>query len=480
MPLLPGVLRQGRQEPTYSLRPPEAGNRFQELEAFATVGGFRFLDWQRLVVCAWVGVDEYGHWAARSCGVHVPRQNGKTLGTTVPRMNWGACALNELVLYTSHLQKTSTETFEDVASFFDQKKFRKYLKAIRTALGREEVQFKNGGKIKFLARTRNGGRGQHADLLVFDEDQELTDEQQASFLPCLAASSNPQILYTGTPPGDGAPGTVARRVRERALEGATHTAYAEWSVDELGDVHDRERWYQANPSLGVLIQESTVETEALDMAADTFARERLGWWSPTVTEQAVEPVIDPKAWGECANPDPDRTSNPILKGVGVKFSPDGSRLAIAVCVKPKDGKPFIEIAKAGSTSAGTRWVARWLLDRRDRIASVAIDGKRGERCIQLLNDEKFPKQALRTPGSRDVAAACSMLVDAVEAREIEHYGQADLDAAATTCTRRRIGMDGFGFADTETGDATLVEACALAYREAMTTRRRPGRKAVIY
>lgn len=73
-----------------------------------------------------------------------------------------------------------------------------------------------------------------------------------------------------------------------------------------------------------------------------------------------------------------------------------------------------------------------------------------------------------------------MLVDAVEAREIEHYAQGDLDTAATTCTRRRIGMDGFGFEDTETGDSTLIEACALAYREAMTTKRRPGRKAVIY
>ena len=123
-------------------------------------GGFRFLDWQRIVVGSWLGVDAYGRWAAKSCGEHVPRQNGKTLGTTEPRMNWGAFALNELVLYTSHLQKTSTETFEDMASFFDQRKFHKYLKAIRTALGREAIEFRAGGKIKFLARTRNGGRGQ--------------------------------------------------------------------------------------------------------------------------------------------------------------------------------------------------------------------------------------------------------------------------------------------------------------------------------
>ena len=96
--------------------------------------------------------------------------------------------------------------------------------------------------------------------------------------------------------------------------------------------------------------------------------------------------------------------------------------------------------------------------------------------MQALADARFPKKAVQVPGSADVAKACSMLVEAVQSGVIEHYGQPDLDAAATTCAKRRIGADGFGFEDTETGDATLIEACALAYREAMTTKRRPGRK----
>ena len=434
-------------------------------------GGFRYLPWQRGIMESWLGVDEMGRWAARSCGLHVPRQNGKTLGTTAPRMDYGACVLNELVLYTSHLQKTSTETFEDVAAFFDQKKFRKYLKAIRTALGREAVEFKAGGKIKFLARTRNGGRGQHADLLVFDEDQELTDEQQASFLPCLSASSNPQILYSGTPPDENAPGTVARRIRDRALSGADHISYAEWSVDDIGDINDRARWYETNPSLGILILEDTVETEAIDMAPDKFARERLGWWSPVA--DLGETVISPDDWAACRTEEPPEDGT---MGVGVKFSPDGSRVSIAVCLRPKVGNPYIEVAKAGPTSRGTRWVADWLMERSDRIASVSIDGRRGESTVQKLADGKFPKKAVRVPGSSDMAKACAMLVDAVEGGSIDHYGQPDLDAAATTCTKRRIGSDGFGFDDSDTGDATLIEACALAYREAMTTKRRPGRK----
>ena len=192
--------------------PPSVANRADECIAFNAAGGFEPMPWQADMLRSWLGVDEFGRWSARTCGNSVQRQNGKTRVSQF-RMNWGSCALNELVLYTSHLQKTSTETFEEMAAFFDQRKFRKYLKAIRTALGRESIEFKAGGRIKFLARTRNGGRGQHCDLLVFDEAQELTDEQQASFTPCLSASSNPQTIYTGTPPDENAPGTVFRRIR---------------------------------------------------------------------------------------------------------------------------------------------------------------------------------------------------------------------------------------------------------------------------
>lgn len=432
-------------------------------------GGFRFLDWQRIVVSSWLGVDGFGRWAARSCAEHVPRQNGKTLGTTVPRMDWGAFALNELVLYTSHLQKTSTETFEDVAAFFDQRKFHKYLKAIRTALGREAVEFKAGGKIKFLARTRNGGRGQHADLLVFDEDQELTDEQQASFMPCLSASSNPQILYTGTPPDENAPGVVARRIRDRALSGADHVAYAEWSVDEPGDIRDRDRWHETNPSLGVLILESTIETEVIDMAPDKFARERLGWWSPT--EAAVDHVLDAEAWALCETDEPPTDG---LMCTGVKFGPD--RTTLSACIKPVDDAPYVEWVDTRPLADGVGWVAAWLDARREKIASVAIDGGSTAALTTRLAESGFPRKAVAVAGPRDMARAVSMLANAVAEHDIAHYGQDELTDSATKCAKRRIGSDGVGFEDANGADATLIESCALALWQALTTKRRPGRK----
>ena len=92
-----------------------------------------------------------------------------------------------------------------------------------------------------------------------------------------------------------------------------------------------------------------------------------------------------------------------------------------------------------------------------------------------------PRNVIKRPNTSDVIASNSALVNAVKTREVCHYGQPALDDSATKTIRRRIGNNGgFGFASTEEADASLIEACALAYREAMITKRKPGRKAVVF
>lgn len=386
-------------------------------------------------------------------------------------MNYGVCALNELVLYTSHLQKTSTETFEDMASFFDQKKFSRYIKAIRTAIGRESIEFKSGGKVKFLARTRNGGRGQHADLLVFDEAQELTDEQQASFTPCLSASSNPQIVYTGTPPDQSAPGAVFRRIRDKALAGEPGRAWAEWSVDEIGDISDKSRWYRSNPSLGTLILESTVEAEAADLAPDKFAIERLGWWTPVAS--AVEHVIDEAAWAACEVPEPPGG----VMSAGVKVSFD--RATLAICEK-HDGGCYVEWIDTRPLTDGVGWVVGWLASRKSRLACVAVDGTSAASITSGLSDAGFPSRWVRACAPSDMSKAVAMTRDAVNGGTLSHNGEPALSDSACKTARRRIGSDGIGFEDYDGADATIVEACCLAVYASSLTKRKPGRKAVVY
>ena len=207
--------------------------------------------------------------------------------------------LNEQVIYTAHLQKTATETFEEMACFFDSDSLRKYVKDIKTALGREQIILKTGARVKFLARTRNGGRGQHGDTLIFDEAQELDSDAQASFLPAISASLNPQTLYVGTPPDPNCEGTTFRGLRKKAMNGETHsTAWFEFSVNEIGNVTNKEIWAKTNPALGRRILLSTIEGECEQMDSDTFARERLGWWSPII-DHKLDYAISKDVWDSC-------------------------------------------------------------------------------------------------------------------------------------------------------------------------------------
>ena len=173
-------------------------------------GGLLLDPWQSDILDDWMAMNAGNKWICKTCGGSVPRQNGKT-GLMQGRAEAGMLLYGEKVLYTAHLQKTATETFEEMAVFFDSAGFKKYVKDIKTALGREQIILNNGGRIKFFARTRNGGRGQHGDLLIFDEAQELDDNQQASFIPAISASLNPQTIYMGTPPDPTVPGQYFER-----------------------------------------------------------------------------------------------------------------------------------------------------------------------------------------------------------------------------------------------------------------------------
>ena len=460
----------GSQEPSVRIAPEYLTSDGLDAIKVLKLGGFHPDPWQSDLLDDWLAIAPSGKWACRTCGGSVPRQNGKT-GILEARAEAGMILYNEQVVYTAHLQKTATETFEEMAIFFDSPKIRTYVKDIKTALGREQIVLKSGARVKFLARTRNGGRGQHGDLLIFDEAQELDANAQASFLPAISASLNPQVVYTGTPPDAESDGTVFRGIREKAIAGETKTvAWFEFSVDEIGNVKDPKRWAATNPALGRRILLSTIESEVEQMDEDTFARERLGWWSPIVSRK-VDYAITEDVWDACSS----SSVAPEGKiGYGVKFSPDGSEVALCVAVVPQEGSARIELIDRRPTGLGTQWLADWLNERYSKAACVVIDGKNG---VDVLVDKIAPtwrmKDSVIRPTAKDVIAAVSTLVDALNEQTITWFDKQDaLRDSAITSTKRPIG-GGWGFGGE---DSAPIEACALAFWGAKNSKRDPSRK----
>ena len=465
-----GGLLLGSQEPCVRIAPVYNETDGLDAERILKSGGLILDPWQSLVLCDWMALDRSGKWLCRTCGGSVPRQNGKT-GVVEARAEAGMILYNEQVIYTAHLQKTATETFEEMASFFDTPKLRKYLKDIKTALGREQIILKSGARVKFLARTRNGGRGQHGDLLIFDEAQELSIEAQASFIPAISASINPQTVYVGTPPDPSSDGTVFRGIRSKAIDGKTSsTAWFEYSVEEIGDVTNRDRWAKTNPALGRRILQTTIEGELEQMPVDTFARERLGWWTPVV-EHKVEYAIPKDTWDACKSTEPKPEGKTAY---GVKFSADGSMVALCGAVIPDNGPARISLIDMRPTGHGIRWLADWLNERYNKACCVVIDGRNGvDVLVERISDTWRMKGSVVRPSTKDMIAATGTLMDALGEKSVTWFWQQEaLEDSAITSVKRPLG-GGWGFG----GDNSIpIEAASLALWGAVNSKRNPNKK----
>lgn len=429
-----------------------------------------------------------GLFVHRRAALSIPRQNGKSW-VVIAFCLWALLVLGAKVAYTAHNYSTVCDIFDRFKRLFGTKandqhaehpELNSLVSAVRGTTSREAVVLKTGAAVHFSTRTDSSLRGQSFDILVVDEAQELTDTQQKAILATTNAGplGNPLTVYIGTPPGPEARGTVFRNVRESALgDDADDILWLEWGADEVGDVWDRSRWYECNPSLGTLSDESSFVAAAGSSTPLDFAQEYLGYWLPRLRER---PVIDASKWEAC------RTDAPPSDGVvcyAAKFSPDGGRGCVAVALKPRDGGPVhVEIAKAQAMDGGVSWAADWIAQRLDKAACVVVDGKaHGDDLAQRLRDAGAGRRAVVQARPQDVAAACSLLVNSVAERSMTHFGQSSLNKSATETRKRQIGNGGgFGFDAIDDADPTLVEAAALALWASKTTKRDPERRATVW
>lgn len=479
--MLPSEYCKGNQVPTAYVVPESVGNDCNDCIELASSVGIEVIDWQAFVLESWMGYGSDGKWSAKVGGNCVPRQNGKTLAVQLRAIAEMLFYGGE-VIYTSQLQKTSTETFHEMSRWFETQQLRKYLSpnGIRTALGREEIRLKSGARIKFLARTRNGGDGQHGSLLVFDEAQALDSQAQESFLYAISATQTrrgSQTIYNGTPPKDGDFGLAYEKIRNSALDGKTRsTAWTEWGAGYGGrvpDVQDRSLWYRTNPSFGILIAEETIEAEA-EQATDPekFAHQRLGWWTG---QRAAQVLIGEDEWQALVSDSPDVWDK---LAYGVRFSGDGAVVALSVAVV-SDSACHVEFIRQEPTSQGIQWLVDWLVERKDIPSLIAIDGKSAADDLRVrLEAAGVKRKAIKLATPEFAINATAMMVNMVADKQVTHSDDPAFRASATKSVKRRIGSSGgYGFAGEE---SEIIDSACLALYAVRTTKRNPKRKAVVW
>lgn len=201
-------------------------------------------------------------------------------------------------------------------------------------MGLEKIRILDdgGGTCDFRTRSSKGGLGEGFDLLVIDEAQEYTDDQESALKYVVTDSKNPQTIMCGTPPTPVSSGTVFLKYRNATLSGQTENGgWAEWSVDSLSDVRDRELWYETNPSLGTILTERAIADEIGTDDID-FNIQRLGLWLKYNQKSAISKT----EWKELQVYSLPELTGPLY--VGIKYGNDGQNVALSIAVKTKDKK----------------------------------------------------------------------------------------------------------------------------------------------
>lgn len=470
-------MMRGSQEPRIRIEPSRVTSDGRDAALLMGAYGNSLDEWQQIVVDCWLGRDEADNYNVTSAGLAVPRQNGKNVCIEAREL-YGLIVNGEKILHTAHQVKTSKKSFRRLAAMFTDKRHPEItdiVKTIRYTNGEECIELDNGGVIEYSARSRQAARGfDGVSLVVFDEAQELTDDQVEAIMATLAASSTGtrQIIYTGTPPYPSCPGEVFRRRRHICLTDAgKHDAWHEWSLaaeslDEV-NVGDTTLWYMTNPALGIHLTEDFTREELRSMSVDGFARERLGWWMP-IAKTVIDKAIPEELWDACAS---DELKPEGKTAYGVKFSADGTEVCLCGAVTDALGVTRVSLIDRKPTGLGTQWLANWLNERYKVASCVVIDGKNGvDVLIDKISETWRYKGSVIKPNAQIVIAAASLVMDGLNEKTITWYRQqTQLRDSAVNATKRPIS-GGWGFGG---DDSTPIEACALALWGVKTTKRDP-------
>jgi phage terminase large subunit-like protein len=265
-------------------------SRVQEVADLAEKIGMPLLEWQRFILEDMLRIDAAGEFRRRTLALLTARQSGKT---HIARM----LILSHLFLWNSKMiigmssnRNMALDTFRQVANAIEDNDFLKaQVKQIRFANGQESITTLKGGRYQIVAATRDGSRGLTANFLFIDELREITEEGWKAARPTTRATGGQTLTCSNA--GD-AYSTVLNDLRERALSYPSPTlGWYEYSAPAHCKVDDRNAWAMANPSLGFLIDEETLEEAVATNPINNTRTEMLCQWVDSMTSPFTTQMI---------------------------------------------------------------------------------------------------------------------------------------------------------------------------------------------
>jgi phage terminase large subunit-like protein len=405
----------------------------EAVEIYESTG--RRLDlWQRESLDDHCAERPDGSWLTLESAEEVPRQNGKGEIINALFLLHLYVLGTKTIIYSAHEFKTAKETYLKVYELIrNTPELHEQVKYYHNSNEDTSIGLKSGQRLRFLTRSKDGGRGFTGDAIIFDEAFNLTQSSLAAVLPTLSSRPNPHIYYFSSTGKDTTESDVFRNIKERGEEGDTKLVWISFSADPKNfDADSPESRAQANPAYNIRIFDSFIDVERKNMSEIDFLRERLGIWDDTKTAS----VIDLDKWALCGNV----LSSPFDPvSFAIDIPPDGSFTSVAIAGSLPDGRIHTEVVKR---SRGTGWVVDYIEEMVEKWnpSRVVFDpiGPVGS----LLPSFAVAGVAITEISYREHAQACGLFKAMVEDRRLVHKDQPGLTAALESARKRDAGEAG--------------------------------------
>lgn len=416
---------------------------FPRVERRLATVGYGFDRWQQGLGSVALGCRADGMYAATIGGVvvSIPRQVGKTY--TVGGLVVGLCLEfpGLRVAWTSHHNRTNTNTFRSLQSIVKKPKLRASVASIREANGEQEIRFANGSIIFFGARAQGFGRGmEEMDILVLDEAQILDLKALEDMVPSTNQAKHPHgalIFFIGTPPRPSDPGEAFKSKRAAALSGVTtDQVYVEFSADPDASLDDRSQWPTMNPSYPIRTPLASMLRMRENIPDDdSWSREAMGRWDDDI-EGPQWKTITRSDWIGCGVAmEPDQAgflTGPITLAIEMDA---GSRLTHLIAAGAHGEVVGVDLH---ATFPNPREVVPYLIQLKDAAEIRVVLDKRGPASSLLneLTEAGIEVEEIDTP---TLMRGTGAFIDAATDQQVRHRHREALDESIGRATLRKYG-----------------------------------------
>ena len=445
----------GAVRPRLENKPLKGPSRGDEVAKLAEDIGLPLLPWQRYVMQDMLTIDKNKMFIRKTNLLLTSRQQGKSHLARM-RILAGLFLFNERNhVVISSARSMALTTFREVAQAIeDAPILKKELKSIRYANGNEAIVLKSGARLDVRAATRDSARGATADFLFIDELREVDQVAFAAAMPVTRARPNAQTLLASNA-GDAFSVTL-NELRERCLAHPPESlGYYEYSAPQFATLDDRKAWAQANPALGILVTEASIQEALTTQTTEQIRTETLCQW--------IDSAVSPWVYGSIEACSDSTLEIPVGPMTIMAFDIAPTRRSGALIMgQMKDGKIAVGLAQL--------WHSDIAIDEIKMSSDINEWAKKYH--PHIICYDKYATQSIATrleqSGWRmqDVSGqafyqACSDLSDAMANGRMVHSGQADLVQHLNNCAAKTSDAGWRIIRRKSAGDVTAAISLAM-------------------